>query len=167
MLQGGGNMCTHPAPQPTHAATPKRHQRHATAHSQTMRFNSAVDWWFYAALLLSAVICVAATVPATLAGELPIWLAIGINALGAGLPLWFLLATYYVVENGRLLIRCGPFRWQLAVADITKVERTRSPLSSPALSLKRLRITYGHHQQVMVSPKDDEGFLSALGHDAP
>ena len=35
--------------------------------------------------------------------------------------------------------------------------------SSPALSLDRLLIVYGVGKVVLVSPKDKEGFVSALG----
>jgi hypothetical protein len=50
------------------------------------------------------------------------------------------------------------------IDSIEKVEATRSPLSSPALSLDRLRINYGK-RRIMVSPSDRAGFLRAIGQD--
>jgi hypothetical protein len=39
---------------------------------------------------------------------------------------------------------------------------TRNPLSSPALSLDRLRIEYGQGRAIMISPADKGPFLRAL-----
>lgn len=42
---------------------------------------------------------------------------------------------------------------------------TRGPLSSPALSLDRLRIEYGKRGVVLISPREKEAFVRALeGH---
>ena len=72
--------------------------------------------------------------------------------------------TYYSVEGSLLRIVCGPFRWRVPIDEITSVTPTRNPLSSPALSLDRLRITYGpKDRKIMVSPADKAGFVRALG----
>ena len=57
------------------------------------------------------------------------------------------------------------FRWKININDITQIEPTHNPLSSPALSLDRLKIYYrkdGRVATVMISPKDKEGFLNIL-----
>ncbi len=57
------------------------------------------------------------------------------------------------------------FRWKININDITRIEPTHNPLSSPALSLDRLKIYYmkdGRVATVMISPKDKEGFLNIL-----
>ena len=76
-----------------------------------------------------------------------------------------LLRTYYVVDKGSLRIVSGPFRWTIAIDQITAVRPTRSPLSSPALSLDRLQIRYGNGRKILVSPADRNEFLRAIGHD--
>ncbi len=76
-----------------------------------------------------------------------------------------LIGTHYTVDRGELKIISGPFRWKVSIDEITSVEPTRSPLSSPALSLDRLRIRYGKGRRVLVSPADKEGFLRAIGYD--
>lgn len=73
--------------------------------------------------------------------------------------------TYYVVENNTLIIKSLVFRWKINMNDITQIEPTHNPLSSPALSLDRLKISYmknGRIAKVMISPKDKEGFLNTL-----
>ena len=55
----------------------------------------------------------------------------------------------------------GPFRWRVPIDAITAITPTRSALSSPALSLDRLRIEYGE-RAILVSPIYKEGFVRAL-----
>jgi hypothetical protein len=56
-------------------------------------------------------------------------------------------------------------RWIIALETIDEVYPTRSPLSSPALSLDRLLIRYKNlhgPSTLMVSPEDKTAFLNAL-----
>ena len=76
-----------------------------------------------------------------------------------------IFSTYYVVEKNILVIKILIFRWKINIDDITQIEPTHNPLSSPALSLDRLKISYmknGRIAKVMISPKDKEGFLNTL-----
>jgi hypothetical protein len=128
-----------------------------------MRFHSKVDVWLLAVFLASA--CVSLVVAYGLAaqGRGAGLVAAGlVFAVGAGLPLWLLASTTYVVGKAALVIRSGPFSWHVPRAQITRVVETRSPASSPALSLDRLRIEYGAGRVVLVSPHDRDGFLRAL-----
>jgi hypothetical protein len=128
-----------------------------------MKFKSAVDWWFYAESLPLAGIAVVL---------LPVVLPMGgrgaalalLSLIGAaGLMAWLLFSTFYEVEGEVLLIRCGPFRWRIPIAEIRSVRDSQSVASSPALSLTRLQIDYGFGQTILVSPDDRAGFLKAIG----
>ena len=81
------------------------------------------------------------------------------------LLVWLLVGTHYTVDRGTLRIVSGPFRWKVPVDQIMSVEATKSLLSSPALSLDRLRIRYGNRRRIMISPADKAGFLEAIGHE--
>ncbi len=95
--------------------------------------------------------------------SLATWLtALSTFLLGAILPLWLLLDTHYLLDTNTLLIRSGPFRWAIPVADIKSIRPTNNPLSSPALSLDRLRIDYGKGKTIMISPRDKAAFLEEL-----
>ena len=76
-----------------------------------------------------------------------------------------LLNTSYTVDRGVLKARSGPLCWKVPLDQIQSVEMTRSALSSPALSLDRLRIRYGKGRFILVSPADKSGFLRAIGQD--
>jgi hypothetical protein len=126
-------------------------------------FRSKVDWWFGAALLVSgAVSGMAVIVVAVVESPLPALAVSPLLLLSVGLPLWLLRATRYTFDDANLGVRCGPFAWRVPLGDIRAVTPTRNPLSSPALSLDRLRIDYGRRKSIMISPEDKEGFLTEL-----
>ncbi len=60
------------------------------------------------------------------------------------------------------MIRSGPFRWQVPISEIEDIVQTRNPLSSPALSLDRLQVSYSNGRTIMISPADREGFIEAV-----
>ena len=70
--------------------------------------------------------------------------------------------THYTVADGELRVVSGPFRRTIPLAEITSIEPTRNPLSSPALSLDRLKVSYGPKKYVLISPANKAGFLSAI-----
>lgn len=72
-----------------------------------------------------------------------------------------LRSTYYQIDGGTLLIRSSFLTWRVPIAEIRAVTPTHSALSSPALSLDRLRIDYGS-KAIMVSPEDQRRFIEAL-----
>ncbi len=84
-----------------------------------------------------------------------------------GLVVWIYADTSYRITDTDLLVRSGPLRVSVPLAQIRRVTRTRSVLSAPALSMNRLEITYAKAGVVVISPKDDAGFLAALKERAP
>ena len=129
-----------------------------------MTFKSAVDLWLLVIVALVVIISLGVSARLVLqrspAGYLiSIWLI----AVGIGLPLWLLYTTQYVVKDEVLKIQSGPFKWTIPIASINQVVETSNPLSSPALSLRRLKIVYDNNKSVMVSPKNRDEFLVAIG----
>jgi FtsH-binding integral membrane protein len=128
-----------------------------------MTFRSKIDSWLAIVLLASAA-------AALLAAYLTASRTTGIGLLGpallagigAGLPLWLLFSTIYSINGGILLVRSGPFSWKIPLSEITRIVPTRSALSSPALSLDRLRVEYGSRNAVLVSPRDQATFIRAI-----
>jgi hypothetical protein len=70
-------------------------------------------------------------------------------------------STYYAIEGDTLLIRSGFIRWRVPIREIRSIQPTRSLLSSPALSLDRLRIDYGR-TPIMISPEEKQRFIETL-----
>ena len=79
---------------------------------------------------------------------------------------WILFSVYYTSRPSDLLVRAAFFRWRIPLDQITEVFPTHNPLSSPALSLDRLRVNYkrpsGRTWWVMISPKEKDRFLDDL-----
>jgi hypothetical protein len=124
------------------------------------KFPSKVDSWLAVALLAGVAI---ALIGFLVAGRVLPWpIAIFILALGCVLPVWLLVSTGYTLTDDHLVVKAGPFRWRVPIREIKSVTPTRSALSSPALSLDRLRIEYGDSKSIMVSPGNREDFLREL-----
>ena len=85
-------------------------------------------------------------------------IVVGVLALCA----WIYATTRYTITANNLLVKAGPFSWVIPIGDITRIEPTRNPASSPALSLDRLMIHYGFGNELMISPADKQGFMMAL-----
>ena len=129
-----------------------------------MRFVSKVDGWLIPVFVIAIVGMLAAFI-AVITDDTPVWLKVAVSAtsvLFCALLFAILKSTFYVVADGTLRIVSGPFRWKIAISDITGITPTRNPLSSPALSLDRLKVTYGKRRFVMVSPADKDGFMKAI-----
>lgn len=72
-----------------------------------------------------------------------------------------LRSTYYEIDGDTLRIRSSFVTWRVPIREIRSVTTTRSPASSPALSLDRLRIDYGR-KSILISPADRDRFLAML-----
>lgn len=133
-------------------------------------YRSKTDWWLGAVLWVAILALVAS------AGSL--WVAGGPPALRLGTAacflavaafvLWILRGTRYELQPDRLVVRSGPFRWTVPLPAIREVRPTRNPLSSPALSLDRLQVSYrGSKLGIMIAPEPRSDFLQALAARAP
>jgi len=82
--------------------------------------------------------------------------------VGAGIPLWILNSTRYIIKNGDLKIVSGPFSWIIPITSITSVQESQSSSFGPALSSDRLEIEYGKDKVMIVSPADKTEFMQKL-----
>lgn len=89
-------------------------------------------------------------------------IAVPILVLGVCLPLSILFFTHYRITDEVLRIRSGLFTWKVPVRAISGVESTHDPVSSPALSLDRIRIECGPAKSVLISPVNKDDFLRDL-----
>lgn len=80
---------------------------------------------------------------------------------------WLWFYTGYTITDSELRIKSGPFRWKIPLEAIRKVRRTRNPLSSPALSLDRLKIEDSKGGFVLISPDNMDSFLDVLSERCP
>lgn len=128
-------------------------------------FRSKIDGWIVVVLVATMVIVVAAFAGTAIQGGDSAAIAVvGVVALLTVLLIVsILLRTEYRVDKETLTIVTGPFRWRIRRADINGLDSSRSALSSPALSLDRVRVRYGGKKSILVSPDDKQRFARALG----
>jgi hypothetical protein len=130
---------------------------------QAITFRSKIDRWLAAVIVGAAIASLGTVVAVAIAASLLLALTLGplIFLIAGALPLWVLTATSYTLDASDLHVRSGPFRWKVPLREIRGIAPTRSALSSPALSLDRLRIDFGG-RWIMVSPDDKDRFLAEL-----
>ena len=74
--------------------------------------------------------------------------------------LWFGLK--YVIDKKALLVKIGPFAvYRIAIEEIVSINRSFNPLSSPAASLKRIKVDFGKGS-ALISPSNEKKFVSDL-----
>ena len=123
-------------------------------------YKSKTDAWLLAVLAVAIAVSLFAAIVTVSDGSAAAWpVAAFIAVIGVGLPIWLLLSTRYTLEPRQLRVQSGPFKWHIKVADITSITPSSNALSSPALSLDRLRIDYGSGRSLMISPRNKEQFL--------
>lgn len=132
-------------------------------------YRSKVDWWLGLILAVAIVAMVSAGSALLIAppsDASPVrWVSL-LTLLMAAFTAWLPFSTSYTIASTDLVVRAAFFRWRVPLDQITEVYQTHNPLSSPALSLDRLRVNYkrpsGRTWWVMISPKDKEQFLDDL-----
>lgn len=135
----------------------------------TRRFRSKVDTWVILVLAIGVAGQTFAMVAALQSTSSDLWRA-GVAllfVLGIVLFISLPLRTHYTVGDEELVIASGPFTWRIPLSEIRRVEPSRALWSSPALSLDRLKISYGDRKWILVSPADKREFVRAIGQPVP
>lgn len=119
-------------------------------------FKSKIDWWF--GLLL--VYPIFMSVKSMLLGE---WVGLLGLSIVVVLILFFSKTTRYIINDNQLIVMSTWVVYErIDISKITKIEKTNSILSSPALSLDRIRIRYNKYDEVLISPKVKKEFVDEL-----
>lgn len=75
--------------------------------------------------------------------------------------IWF--GTKYKISENHLLIFLGPIRiTTIDIFQIKDIKKSRSVMSSPANSFKRIEITYNKFDSILISPMNQKNFLEDL-----
>ena len=128
------------------------------------RYYSKKDNWVVWLIWISIVVLVGSIALVGLVDSWTVTLAWSPFLLGLAAPcLWVLASTYYELAEGCLIIHSGPFSWKIPIVSIRGFYTSRCALSSPALSLDRLRVARRDGRiDIYISPEDKEAFLNEL-----
>ena len=130
------------------------------------KFHSKIDWWILGFVIAMTGLLVQLLFTMYAKGtmvEYPEHTMVYIFTIAV---LWWpVFSTTYAIGNNTLTIRSMFLKWVIPLENIKTVSKTNNSISSPALSLDRLKIEYmkdGKIKQVLVSPRDQQGFCKEL-----
>lgn len=127
-----------------------------------MIFKSKIDWWMHVLFNFFFAITIVSTVLMVINYSLILLFNVILLSL---IDVVFLIPTYlstkYYILPDQLLVTCGLFKIKIKYEDIKKVEKSRSPLASAALSIDRIKISY-NNDEVFISPKNQDKFIENL-----
>lgn len=135
-----------------------------------MKFPSKKDWWLTIIIWGAMLFAIGSGVYTLIFEESNLIDFVFVLIFTVMLPvflLWMWLTTYYVLDESNLVIKYGPFKKIIPLNTIKSVKKSMNPLSSPALSLKRLEIVYSQNNMVLISPKDRDEFMKILSKHCP
>lgn len=89
----------------------------------------------------------------------------GLCVILSAFVVWLYLATKYKVSDTELTINGGLFTETIPFHSIESIIKSNNTLASPAFSLDRLEITYEKTKKILISPKNQDEFLSDIGWD--
>ncbi len=125
-------------------------------------FNSNIDSWLAIIIFLAVVSSI--VIGIFQANSSITAMLISFSSAGFIISLIIALAfpCKYVLKQDHLLIKSGLFyRQHIPYSRVENIELSSNPISAPALSLKRVKITFGRRFQ-LVSPQNREEFIIAL-----
>ncbi len=133
---------------------------HKQEQTTGQRYNSAVDWWLGTILIASPVFCIGLGLYFLTFSPKDGIISILAGCFVSGLTAIF-LPCYYTLQDEQLEIRAGILKQRISYQSIIDVSLSSCPLSSPALSLKRLKIKH-RKGTALISPVNREEFLEIL-----
>ncbi len=125
-----------------------------------LKFRSKISWWVLAVV----------TVPVI---GILVWLLVADWKLLLWEMIWFIpyslliyniySSTYYTIDGDMLRVKCGVLiNDRIRIANILSVSKSRSLLSSPALSTDRIELRLRRHSSVIISPENESEFVRRL-----
>ena len=128
-------------------------------------YRTAIDWWLGLLLGGSEVYMIFLAVEPIIRNGKINW-AMLLIAVGMTIIIVPLFGIKYVLYSEHLLISMSLYgKARVRYADIVEVKKTNNPLSSAAMSLRRIQIEYvenGVHRMILISPVKRKTFLEEL-----
>lgn len=132
-----------------------------------MRFQSEVSTLYKVILGLALLMLLVVSVASFMEGsDAASYVATGITLSIFIFIIWCALATYYTIQNGVLVAKSGPIVFRIKISSITKIENHNGILIPVmwkfGLSHNGLIITYNMFDDIYISPKNKEKFISEI-----
>ena len=126
---------------------------------------TAIDWWLGILLGACELLCLYLVIGPIVRRGTVEWPMVLIT-VGMSIMILPLFRIKYVLYSEHLLISMSLYgKLRVCYADIVDVKKTNNPLSSAAMSLRRIQIDYvenGVHRMILISPVKRKTFLEEL-----
>lgn len=153
-IQGGGN---------SQKAVYKRIEEAESGDAKVYR--TAIDWWLGLLLVACEVLLLYLVIEPIIKKGTIEWSMVLI-AVGMSIMILPLFGIKYVLYSEHFLISMSLYgKLRVRYADIVEVKKTNNPLSSAAMSLRRIQIDYIEndvHRMVLISPVKRKTFIEEL-----
>ncbi|EHI97378.1 protein of unknown function DUF1200 [Clostridium sp. DL-VIII] len=130
-----------------------------------MKFKSKIDLWFHLVVILFIILTLWLFY-SYVTNKISIIMLILFIAVLILIILPMYLFTYYVFEDSCIHIRCGLMvNIKIDYKDIVSLKKSKSLISSPALSMDRIEIKYYRNFQsdfIIISPERKQEFIDEL-----
>ncbi|BDD12700.1 hypothetical protein FUAX_51320 (plasmid) [Fulvitalea axinellae] len=129
----------------------------------TKVFKSKVDFWLFAPVF--AILAYTSVLPFWKSGfSTDALIASSVSVSSAVFVIHLFKTTVYrITDNGRLSVKCSfLINEDILVSDIKEIHKSHNPLSSPAMSLDRIKVIYGNDHYILLSPEDKRLFVAEL-----
>lgn len=124
-------------------------------------YYSKVDWWLIAVIVGSVLFTFALGIFMFHQTRIGSYICFGSGIFIGGLFLLLAVPCKYTLTEDRVIIQSGILRQEALYSQITGVKKSNNPLSAPALSLQRVKITMTNGFK-LISPKNREQFIEEL-----
>lgn len=131
-----------------------------------MKFKSRKDYFFSLIIFGICSFLIGITVYGHITGEIEpkeYWTSVVIFAL-VGFVFWTFFTTNYELNQTHFIYRSGPFRGEIKIESIRKIEvgKTMWVGLKPATARKGLIVHYDKFNEIYISPKTNELFIQKI-----
>lgn len=128
-------------------------------------YRTAIDWWLGLLLGACEVLFLYLVIEPIIRNDTVEWLMVLI-AVGMSIMILPLFGIKYILYSEHLLISMSLYgKLRVRYKDIVEMKKTNNPLSSAAMSLRRIQIDYiekGVHRMVLISPVNRNTFIEEI-----
>lgn len=128
-------------------------------------YRTAIDWWLGLLLVACEALFLYLVIEPIIQKGTVEWSMV-LLAVGMSIMILPLFGIKYVLYSEHLLVSMSLYgKLRVRYADIVEVKKTNNPLSSAAMSLRRIQIDYVEddvHRMVLISPKNRKNFIEEI-----
>ena len=128
-------------------------------------YHTAIDWWLGLLLVACEVLFLYLVIEPIIRRGTVEWSMV-LLTVGMSILILPLFGIKYVLYSEHMLISMSLYgKARVRYADIVEVKKTNNPMSSAAMSLRRIQIDYvedGVHRMVLISPVNRKTFIEEI-----